>query len=199
MKPSPKFLFVSAITLSIILSGIVGFYILGKAMKRPKLPVIGQIRPFELVNQQGEQFDSEKLYQNVWIVSFFSTPCLDNCRKMMNNMASLSRTFDQVRAVRLVSISVSPEQDGVAALDKFSKEFSKGKNNWHFLTGDPQTVSGLHKDQLKVSLDMERGQFSPTLALIDRSGYIRRYYDGVAMADVNELFLDASALLKERF
>lgn len=198
MAASRKKLVTLVILVSIVLAAVCGTFILRKAMARPRLPVLGQIKSSTFTHMHNKEFKTDELYRHVWIAGVFSTPCQDGCDEVMKNMASLSRTFEQVTAVKLIAVSLKPVQDTPQVLADFSGRYVQGKGNWFFLTGKEGAVEDFVGQQLRLELDPS-GDFSPTLALVDRSGYVRGYYDGTVTAQVNQLFLDASLLLKERF
>ncbi|MCA9393076.1 MAG: SCO family protein [Candidatus Omnitrophica bacterium] len=198
MAASRKNLVMAGVALSVALAVICGVYIFQSSLQRPRLPVLGQVKPFTFTDAQNKKLAAQDLYRNVWIAGAFSTPCVNGCNAMMKNMASLSRTFEQVTAVKLVAVTLSPVRDTPQVLSEFSGRYVQGKGNWFFVGGRREEVDEFVQRQLRLDLDAT-GAFSPTLALVDRSGYIRGYYDGTVTAEVNQLFLDASALLKERF
>lgn len=198
MKGSSQKIVVGVITVSTALAVVCGFFMF-RSMKPDALPVLGQVKPFLFTSGTGEPFDSKQLYRNVWIAGIFSTPCENGCDKLMTNMASLSRTFEQVPAVKLVAVTVDPQTDTAARLSEFSGRYVQGKGNWYFLTGGKPEIEAFYRDQLKVSLASQEAGYSPTLVLVDRSGFVRGYYDGTVTDNVNRLFVDASRLLKDRF
>ncbi len=199
MSVPGKKIFAGVLAVSVVAALACGYYIFKKAMARPSLPVLGQVRPFQFTDSSGRPYDSQGLYRNVWIAGVFSTPCLDGCEQMMKNMASLSRTFEQVPAVKLIAVTLNPAADTPQVLDAYSRQFVQGKGNWAFLTGPQAQVETFYHEQLKLPVAIGEGRYSPMLALVDRSGYIRGYYDGTVMADINQLFIDATQLLRERF
>ena len=111
-----------------------------EVLKTP-LPALGQVQSFELVDQNGNPFSSNQLRGKVWVANFFFTTCSDICPLMNKNMASLSRTFEQIPAVSLISITVNPETDNSSVLKKYEERFKGKKDNWYFLTGKREDIT----------------------------------------------------------
>jgi uncharacterized membrane protein YozB (DUF420 family) len=87
---------------------------------------------------------------------------------------------------RLVSFTVDPEHDTPEVLSAYAKAHAAGER-WSFLTGSAAAITSLVQDSFH--LPMARGgadvpaeaavSHSTRLALVDRAGMIRGYYDGV--------------------
>jgi len=86
------------------------------------------------------------------VLNFIYTSCTTIC-------PILSATFSQIQrelgadatGLRMVSISIDPEQDSPERLQGYSRRF-KSSANWHFLTGDIDDIVNLQK-----ALDAYRG------------------------------------------
>ncbi len=193
-KPLVIFTILTAIVLSVTFT-LVTFR---NEVQRYKLPELGKVGHFSLTEKTGEAFDSKTLDGRVWVVDFFFTTCSDVCPMMMKRMADLSRTFELVKGVHFVSITVNPENDTPEILDKYSSKLQTNNKNWHFLTGSREDITVVMRDQFKLG-DKEEPVFHSTFfALVDRNGYIRGYYDGLDKQKVEKLFKDITMLLKER-
>lgn len=164
----------------------------------PRLPELGQVQAFVLQDAEGKEFHSNRLNGKVWIADFFFTTCGGVCPMMSKNMAALSRTFEQLENIQLVSITVNPEQDTSQALARYAEQFKGSKKNWHFLTGSREAITGLVVGSFKLGDIREPVFHSTYFPLVDSRGKIRGYYDGTKEEEVNRLFKDAAALAKER-
>ncbi len=165
--------------------------------KRPPLPILGKVDPFLLTDSKGESFSSDRLHRKVWIASFFFTTCGDICPILSKNMASLSRTFDQVEEIAFVSITVNPEQDSPEVLTRYAGNFKGGKRNWYFLTGTREAITHVVVDGFKLGDIREPVFHSASFALVDSEGKIRGYYDGTKQKEIDRLFRDTVQLAKE--
>lgn len=100
-------------------------------------------------------------------------------------MAKLSRTFEKVKNVYLLSIT---RRTGKAVKQGLINcpDALKGAGNWFFLVGDNSQVNLTAKNS------------AGDLLLIDTLNRIRGYYCGSKANDINRLFLDAAHLAEEK-
>jgi Uncharacterized protein SCO1/SenC/PrrC, involved in biogenesis of respiratory and photosynthetic systems len=132
------------------------------------------IRPFVLINEQGEEVDNRML-QGQWTIAFVGfTSCPDICP---TTMATLSRTAerlpDRVTEPQFLMISADPETDTPEVLSNYVTFFG---DDFRGLTGDRETLKALAKDlnaTFSRTPDSENGgqvQHSSHLALISPGG-----------------------------
>jgi len=161
------------------------------------LPIIGNIPDFEFVNSEGETITLTSLKGKVWVADFIFTTCNMACPIMTGNMNIIHKKYKQNDDVRLVSISVYPEYDTPEVLTKYASQYNANTDRWYFLTGEESTVQEVIKDGFKIG-DYEDIIFhSEKFALVDRSGMIRAYYNGMKTEDMKKLKKDINSLLKE--
>jgi len=104
------------------------------------------------INYQSVSFPDALVGDKPVILNFIYTTCTTIC-------PILSATFSQVQrelgadsaGLRMISISIDPEQDSPERLQDYARRF-KSSDNWHFLTGDIEDVIGIQK-----ALDAYRG------------------------------------------
>ena len=194
---TPKQFFKITIPISLIFFIYFTYYFFVQEINRPKLPVLGTVKPFTLSSSENKLFHSDKLRGKVWIADFFFTTCSDICPMMTKHMASLHRTFELERDIDLVSFTVNPENDSPQALNDYAKKFNANTQKWFFLTGSREALTEVALKSFKLG-DIKEPIFHSTyFTLVDRYGFIRGYYDGTQQEEVNRLFKDAARLLKE--
>lgn len=92
-----------------------------------------------LVDQSGttHRFESELAGDRVVVLSFMYTTCRTLCPITNSLLAELQSALDEANRddVRLLSITLDPVRDDVAALSASASEFDAGPN-WYFLGGD---------------------------------------------------------------
>src|SRR4051794_40294520 len=71
---------------------------------------LGQVPDFALTERSGRVVRRDDLKGQVWVAAFFYTCCAGDCPKLSGSMATLQKRFADCPDVRLVSISVHPEQ-----------------------------------------------------------------------------------------
>ncbi|MBI4436164.1 MAG: SCO family protein [Candidatus Omnitrophica bacterium] len=148
---------------------------------------------FILKDSEGREFNSDQLNGKVWIASFFFTTCSGICPLISKNMAALSRTFEQVEDITLVSITVNPDQDSPKALALYAKKFGD-KKNWYFLTGAREDITEVVVVSFKLGDIQEPVFHTAFLPLVDSNGFIRGYYDGTKQEEIDRLLKDAAHL-----
>ncbi|MDP6878445.1 MAG: SCO family protein [Candidatus Neomarinimicrobiota bacterium] len=176
---------------------LIATYLLKNSEPENSLPVIGNIPDFEFVNSEGETITLTSLKGKVWVADFIFTTCNMACPIMTGNMNIIHKKYKQNDDVRLVSISVYPEYDTPEVLTKYAAQYNADTNRWYFLTGEVSTVQEVIKDGFKIG-DYEDIIFhSEKFALVDRSGMIRAYYNGMKTEDMKKLKKDINSLLKQ--
>ncbi len=176
---------------------LIATYLLKNSEPENSLPVIGNIPDFEFVNSEGETITLTSLKGKVWVADFIFTTCNMACPIMTGNMNIIHKKYKQNDDVRLVSISVYPEYDTPEVLTKYAAQYNADTNRWYFLTGEVSTVQEVIKDGFKIG-DYEDIIFhSEKFALVDRSGMIRAYYNGMKTEDMKKLKKDINSLLRQ--
>ena len=177
-----------------------------------RLPTLFEAPDFALVDQTGDTLRSEELAGRAWVAHFFFTNCEGVCPLTTARMAALR---DSLAAdghlgdgVRLVSISVDPARDSVAALRDYAARFGGSPpSEWAFLTGDsPGSVRRLLQDGFKVMAHAPpaaadtSGDYqvnhSPRLELVDPEGRVRGAYDATDADAIERLREDLATLLR---
>ena len=164
-----------------------------------RLPVLGAVPGFTLVERAGTPLTAADLTGHVWIADFVFTRCPDVCPLLSNRMAGLQRTFAQTTdPVRLVSFSVDPAHDTPEVLADYAHHFGAG-DKWLFATGSRDAIMGLLRDGFRVAFADGGPAAAPIthsdrFVLIDRELRIRGYYHGGDAADVARLAQDAHFL-----
>lgn len=143
----------------------------------------------------------EDLFGKVWIADFIFTRCNGPCPILTANMAQLQR--DLPKEAMLVTFTVDPDWDKPEILNQYAESFGADPKRWLFLTGEKKALYDLVYEGFKLSLLEEpkhpagfRVTHSTKLALVDKKGMIRNYYDGTDSDALKNLKEDAIKLLK---
>jgi protein SCO1/2 len=162
----------------------------------------GTVPEFQLVNQDGQPFGSANLRGKIWIADFIYSTCPGPCPMISTRMSELQKPLAKTD-VQLVSFSVDPEKDTPDVLRSYAEHLEADTARWHFLTGTKNAVYSLIRDGFKLAV-VDPGAASPQLvhstrvALVDRHGAIRGYYDATEADAVTKLLADTSHLLREQ-
>lgn len=170
------------------------------ANTREPLPVIADAPDFALTERSGTTVSKSDLAGRVWIASFVYSTCPGPCPEISANVAGMK---DKLLAlspdVRLVSFTIDPEKDTPEVLRKYADAFGANER-WLFLTGDAGGIEKVVQAGFRVAVSRPEGEpiiHGTQLALVDRRGRIRRYYDGADASKLEGVVADVRRLLRE--
>lgn len=170
-----------------------------------KLPVLNYTKPFSFTDQDGRTVTEKNVQGKVYVVEYFYTTCPGICPKMNANMHLVYNAYKNEPNFLILSHTVFPEIDSVSVLKRYSDSLQADSNKWLFLTGAKQALynsarmSYLLDDPENNRQDIS-DQFIHTqfFALVDKSGRVRKIYDGLKTEDINRLKKDIAKLLLEK-
>ena len=122
---------------------------------------------------------------------------------MSTNMSKLQKRLkEEGLDVQLVSFSVDPEVDDPKTLQKYGEEYEADMKSWTFLTGyEQEEIERFAKENFKTIVqkpsDSDQVTHGTLFYLVDTSGKIVKYYDGVK-PDLEEIISDVKELQKEK-
>ena len=162
------------------------------------LPVLGQVPSFALVDHHGRPFSDGDLRGRVWVADFVFTRCAGQCPMMHERMRDLSQIIRNPD-VRLVSFSVDPEWDTPQVLAAYVAQQGWPTHQWSFVTGARAEIERVCRDGFHLSMGSEDAGAEPVthsvrLALVDRQGGIRGYYDATDDSRLTQLTRDLQQL-----
>src|SRR5579862_3277728 len=153
--------------------------------QEPPLDRIKALPDFELTERSGAKVRLADLKGKVWLADFIYTTCPGPCPIISRHLAAMKEQALAGDGVRFVSISMDPESDTPAVLQKYAERFHAPADQWLFLTGDKQKVQDLVRNGFLLAMvdaQAQAGQpiiHSTKLALVDKQGVIRGFYEGV--------------------
>ncbi len=158
------------------------------------------IKDFRLIDQSGQQFDSNKLRGKVVIVAFAYTTCPDVCPLITAAMrqVQINLTQREREDSYLVTVTTDPEIDSAKVLAAYAKRFEVELSGWSFLTGDQATLEQVWKSFGVGVVRKARGlvDHTPLTAIVDRRGMLRIAYVG-ASPDPKSVLHDVRRLLTQ--
>ncbi|MEO5591147.1 MAG: SCO family protein [Chitinophagaceae bacterium] len=170
-----------------------------------RLPVLNYVQPFSFINQNNQVVTEKDVAGKVYIAEYFFTTCKGICPKMNTNMKKLYETFKKEKGFLILSHTVDPETDTVARMKRYADSLGAGTGNWLFLTGKKDSLYRAARvsyllDDPKNGNDKIEDQFIHTqfFALVDKSGRVRKIYDGLKKDELNDLENDIPKLLNEK-
>ena len=169
------------------------------AGERDGLPQIGPAPEFTLTTQDGQRLSLTELRGKVVAVTFIYASCTDTCPLLTAKMAGLQAALgaDFGPKVFFLSITVDPERDTPAVLQRYAQAHGVNFAGWAFLTGTPAKIRQVARQYGIYYKKTARGDVDHTFltSLVDQSGTLRVQYLGVRF-DPDELLRDLQTLVR---
>ncbi len=162
--------------------------------------VIGTVPDFRFTTQDGKTLSRADLLGKVWVVDFFFTRCPGPCPMMSSRMAEISKELKKAKDVRLVSVSIDPENDTPEVLSEYATRLNADPSRWIFLTGPKKEIDEFTtKGMLQVLATDPAGvpTHSTRFLVVDREGKIRSARKLEEPELVQKLLIDIGSLLRE--
>lgn len=185
-------------------------------------PVLFELPTFSLVDQHGQSYGSAELDGKVYVASFLFTRCTSICPAIVAAVQRLEDRYRQegVDGIELVSFTVDPEHDTPQVLAEYAERRGIESDRWRLLTGTQEQLHSLVVGGFKTAMgpatyedpaeDPAVAPEAPNrtaqlldiahagrLALVDRRGGVRGYYD-LSIEGLDELFHRSQHVLAER-
>lgn len=191
---------------AVMLAGMREMWLASERHDFRKLPVLGQLSNFQLVERNGQTRTLADLKGEIWFAGFFFTECPGPCPALISQMVELSRAVGRTKGkVRVVGISVDPQTDTPARLREYAKRMGVGENFW-LLTGPLPEVFRIAREGFKLPVEENPPEAVPQagkmlhstkVALVDGQGRIRGYYDGTGGELLARALPDLGAVMEE--
>ena len=163
-----------------------------------------EVSGFSLTTQEGETLTLEQLRGKVWIANFVFTSCAAECLVLSSRLAELQEEFRGFDDVAFVSFSVDPQTDTPARLRTYAERWRADPERWFFLTGEAAQIDKIAVESFLVSVSREGAETSSgnllhsnKIALVDRSGRVRAYVEGLPRESLYSLSQIVAQLRRE--
>jgi protein SCO1/2 len=172
-------------------------------VEAPPLPVLGAVPAFALTDADGKTITRDDLLGRPWLCDFIFTRCGGTCPIMTSALYQVEHEVDSAADVRFVSVSVDPAHDRPDTLRAYADNNGLSRRRWHFLTGEQGDIWALAGNGFHLPvIDSIEGErlitHSSKIALIDRKGRIRSYYEGTDSNVVNDVLLGLAIVRAEK-
>lgn len=169
-----------------------------------KMPVLQHVKPFAFVNQAGNMITEKELDGKVYVAEFFFTTCQGVCPKMNTNMKQVFDIYRRDPGFAILSHTSDPATDSVERLRAYADSLQVNGANWWFVTGRKDSLYAAARESYLLDDPANNNgnineQFLHTqfFALVDKTGRVRKIYDGLKKDEVESLKKDIAILLKE--
>lgn len=186
-----------AILLAVVLAvaaGAAGVYFLKPKHTAEKF---GAVPEFHYPVAPAGTFGSNDLKGQVWVGSFIFTSCKGICPIVSSKMKRIAEAFAGEKGFKAVSFSIDPERDTLPVLDSYRRKWATNPDSWKFLRPSKEELKAF-SDGVKLVMGTV-GDFTHTsrLILVDRSGWIRGYYQATDEDQLFRLKEDIQSILEE--
>ena len=189
---------------AVLVTGMIALFLLSRPgnaeVAKLQHPNLRRLQAFTLTDQTGSTVTEAEVAGRFVVVNFVHTSCSISCLQVNRQMAEVQRLTTGQNDVRLLSLTVDPRTDTSAVLLEFGKQFGADANRWSLLTGDKSALyalietSFLKREPIASSEPAMPGGFHDVdrIAVVDRDGQVRRYFDGMRTATPSAIvkFLD---------
>ncbi|HUR10527.1 MAG TPA: SCO family protein [Flavitalea sp.] len=169
-----------------------------------RLPVLNYVKPFSFINQDGKTMTERDTEGKVYVAEYFFTTCQGICPNLNRNLKTVFDKYRAEPAFAILSHTSDPVNDDAERLRKYADSLHVNHANWWFLTGEKDNLYNAARvsyllDDPKNNLTNIEEQFLHTqyFALVDKSGRVRKIYDGLKKDEIAELSKDIETLLRE--
>jgi cytochrome oxidase Cu insertion factor (SCO1/SenC/PrrC family) len=168
---------------------------------------LGPVGDFTLTERNGQTVRPADLAGKVWVAGFIFTRCAGPCAQVTGSMARLRQECADLKDFRLVSFTVDPEHDTPEVLRDYADRHGADSQRWLFLTGKPDDVCSLIRHGFHLTAKPNEGDertpgneimHDTRLALVDRRGHIRGYFNGTSPDDLPRLREKITVLLRDK-
>lgn len=159
-----------------------------------------RIADFSFINQDGAKVTNSTFKNKIYVADFFFINCPSICPEMSKQMYRIYEKFLQNDNVSLLSHTIDPKYDTVAALAKYARLLGVNSKKWQFVTGDKEQIYDIGETSYMVVASEDKdapGGFihSGAFLLIDKERQVRGVYDGTVDSQVDLLIKDINKLL----
>ena len=159
-----------------------------------------RIADFAFVNQDGDVVTNSSFKNKIYVADFFFINCPSICPEMSKQMYRIYEKFLENDQVSLLSHTIDPEYDTVAALANYARLLGVNSEKWQFVTGNKEQIYDIGETSYMVVANEDEnapGGFihSGAFLLIDKERQVRGVYDGTVASQVDLLIKDINKLL----
>ena len=161
----------------------------------PSLDDYGPIADFSFTERSGRTVTNADLAGKVWVASFVFTRCTGPCPQVTATVARIQKELRNEPDVRLVTFTVDPAHDTPDELKEYAKHFGADPERWLFLTGPEEEIHRLSEKSFMFGVQRNTGKdvtpgtavsHRTSLAVVDRRGHFRAYFDGRQVDDLGQ-------------
>ncbi len=154
---------------------------------------------FNLIDQDKKIITQQQLRGSIYVADFFFTRCGSICPKMSTQLTRVQEEFLNDPEVKIVSFTVDPKHDTAEVLKAYAQDYGAVAGKWRFATGPKDSIYALAQKGYFITAMEDTAHpvdfiHSDKLILIDKNGWVRGYYNGTDLKEVEKLITEIRVL-----
>lgn len=159
-----------------------------------ELAKTGWLTEFELTERSGKTVSSRELRGQPYVASFFFARCASVCKLQNEKLEELQKEL-RGEPIRLVAITVDPENDTPEVLTEYAQRYNADPEQWLFFTGDLIYIRRVGAEMYGLPVDKQL--HTESLILVGADGKVRAIYKWSDQGQLRQLRKDIRELLEE--
>lgn len=163
--------------------------------------VFHQLTPFRLSSSTGRIVTSEELGAGLYVAQVYGPDAASV--RVARALLRVQEKFRREPRVRLATFVLDPAAGRAVELARLAEQYGTIAGKWFFLTGAPDTLQRLARQEFRLPADPRRlpgAVFTANipagrLLLIDRDRYVRGLYDGTDGREIDRLLTEITVQL----
>lgn len=163
-----------------------------------------QVADFQFIDQYSDTVTKADIQGKIAVVNFFFTVCPSVCPKMTNNLLRVQSEYGNDPGVVILSHTVMPWMDSVAALQEYARIRGVESANWHLLTGPKEEIYRMGRQSYfadegfgKEVTSMTDFLHTENIMLVDKKLHLRGVYNGTVPLEMSRMIEDIRKLKGE--
>ena len=180
----------------------IGFIVLGYfswnasiRRDRTELPRYGSAPEFDLKDQEGTEWNQERLHGKIWVAGFIDIADSGANALLGSRFAELDQNFRSGEQLALISTVLPAADRPEPKLADLSRRYL-ASSHWHFVAGTPGQIHELLDRWNQIATGQADGNVASRFFLVDSEGRIRGVYDGRSPEVVQQVLEDIGTLLR---
>jgi protein SCO1/2 len=181
--------------------------------KQRVLPILGErdvvngdtiyrtIPNFSFIDQDSQIVNNATFEGKIYVADFFFINCPTICPKVKANGLRIYNKYKNDPRLLLLSHTVAPKYDTVAALKRHAQKLGIETAKWHLVTGKKDEIYGIADDYFSIAIENPNApggyDHSGRIILVDTKRQVRSFCDGTDSKDVDRFMEDIDWLLSQ--
>ena len=176
---------------------VLGYFSWNTSIRRDRaeLPRYGSAPEFDLKDQEGTEWNQERLHGKIWVAGFIDIADSGANALLGSRFAELDQNFRSGEQLALISTVLPAADRPEPKLADLSRRYL-ASSHWHFVAGTPGQIHELLDRWNQIATGQADGNVASRFFLVDSEGRIRGVYDGRSPEVVQRVLEDIGTLLR---